>query len=248
MSRPLTLIVTCEHGGNQIPSPYRHLFQTAHDQLTSHRGWDPGALELATRITRALMGPLFSAEISRLFVELNRSVGHPSLFSDWMKSVPEEERQQILETWYYPYRRQVTAAIASEVQSGARVLHLSVHSFTPVLGGDVRNADIGLLYDPRRNGERQFCHHWQKAMRLSQPTWRVRRNYPYRGASDGFTTSLRRQFPDDSYLGIELEVNQGWVQNAAVDWPVRQEEILATLVSAMSSAIESSLFTTVDSD
>jgi hypothetical protein len=36
----------------------------------------------------------------------------------------------------------------------------------------------------------------------------VRRNYPYRGTADGFTTYLRRQFSARKYLGIELEVNQ----------------------------------------
>jgi hypothetical protein len=32
-----------------------------------------------------------------------------------------------------------------------------VHSFTPVLGGEIRKADIGLLFDSRRPAERAFC-------------------------------------------------------------------------------------------
>jgi len=33
-------------------------------------------------------------------------------------------------------------------------------------------------------------------------------NRPYLGTSDGHTTSLRKEFRDESYLGIEIEVNQ----------------------------------------
>jgi hypothetical protein len=33
-------------------------------------------------------------------------------------------------------------------------------------------------------------------------------NYPYRGTSDGFTAALRKRYAEDSYLGLEIEVNQ----------------------------------------
>ena len=39
----------------------------------------------------------------------------------------------------------------------------------------------------------------------------MRRNYPYRGSSDGLTTTLRGLFADPDYLGIEIEVNQALV-------------------------------------
>lgn len=91
------------------------------------------------------------------------------------------------------------------------MFHLSVHSFTPTLDGQTRNADAGLLYDPGRPRERECCTAWQRAMRTADPRLRVRRNYPYRGVSDGLTTHLRRVFPPEDYLGIELELNQAIV-------------------------------------
>jgi predicted N-formylglutamate amidohydrolase len=33
---------------------------------------------------------------------------------------------------------------------------VSAHSFTPVLRGEVRNCDVGFLYDPRHRGEVRF--------------------------------------------------------------------------------------------
>jgi hypothetical protein len=36
---------------------------------------------------------------------------------------------------------------------------------------------------------------------------KVRFNYPYKGTSDGLTTTLRKKF-GPQYVGIEIEINQ----------------------------------------
>ena len=38
------LVITCEHGGNRIPAPYRTCFAAVRRLPDSHRGYDPGAL------------------------------------------------------------------------------------------------------------------------------------------------------------------------------------------------------------
>ena len=88
------------------------------------------------------------------------------------------------------------------------MLHFSVHSFTPVLNGEVRNADAGFLYDPKRKGEKEICLYLQKYLAEQVPGVRVRRNYPYLGISDGLTKQMRMRYPEKKYLGIEIEVNQ----------------------------------------
>ena len=68
------LVVTCEHGGNRIPAPYRDLFH-AHDALLdSHLGYDLGALNLARALAKAFAAPLVASTVSRLLVDLNRSI------------------------------------------------------------------------------------------------------------------------------------------------------------------------------
>jgi predicted N-formylglutamate amidohydrolase len=74
--------------------------------------------------------------------------------------------------------------------------------------GEVRNCDIGLLYDPVRRGEMRFVDAWSAALHAAAPELTVRRNYPYRGTSDAFVTHLRRRHADARYAGVELEVNQ----------------------------------------
>jgi predicted N-formylglutamate amidohydrolase len=40
-------VVTCEHGGNRIPSAYVDLFHGWQARLSSHQGYDAGALVMA---------------------------------------------------------------------------------------------------------------------------------------------------------------------------------------------------------
>lgn len=217
-ARALFFLVTCEHGGNRVPAPYRPYFAGWEEVLHSHRGHDPGALALARDMAAALNAPLVASTTSRLVVELNRSLGHRQLISDALRSAPRELRQEIIRRYYLPYRRRAEKMIAEAIAQGRRVVHLSSHSFTPELEGKVRDADIGLLYDPGRPGELALCDAWQDALRAVAPRFKVRRNYPYAGKSDGFCTGLRRQFAPEDYVGVELEINQKHYLGRGASW------------------------------
>jgi len=205
----MKLLLSCEHGGNRIPARYRELFAGHEDLLASHRGWDPGSLEWARALARLTEAPLIDARTSRLLVDLNRSRHHAALFSPPVRSLAPAERARILERYYLPHRDRIEDWIAQRVRRGDTVLHVAVHSFTPVFEGTERNTDLGLLYDPARAFERRLCVAWQTAIRAHDAALRVRRNYPYRGNADGLTTHLRGCFSAESYLGIELEISQG---------------------------------------
>ncbi len=94
------------------------------------------------------------------------------------------------------------------VERARTVFHVAVHSFTNYLDGE-RNADIGLLYDPRR-AEKGLCVRWEEILNELDPALRVRRNYPYRGEADGLPTWLRRKFPDRAYVGVESSSIRPW--------------------------------------
>jgi predicted N-formylglutamate amidohydrolase len=232
MTRPVSLLITCEHGGNRIPPRYRHLFRGHEELLQTHRGYDAGGLTMAKDLA-AFKATLFVATISRLLIDLNRSIGHPKLYSEATRPAPPGVRREILEAHYLPYRNQVEAHIANEIAKGRRVIHISSHSFTPVLAGEVRKADIGLLYDPGRAAEARLCQAWQAALKSSTPESRVRRNYPYTGKSDGFTAHLRRQFAEGTYAGIELEINQQQVLQGGHGWRRLRKAIVAALQEAL---------------
>jgi predicted N-formylglutamate amidohydrolase len=203
-----TLLISCEHGGNRVPREYRPLFTRLAAALASHRGYDIGALALARGFASTLRAPLFYSTISRLLVDLNRSPRHPHLFSEATRALPPEGRQRLLARYYFPYRVAIESQVRRGVDEGRRVIHLSCHSFTPVLEGERRHLDVGLLYDPGRPAETRLCGTWRETLRHGHPALAVRRNQPYRGVADGLTSYLRRRFPASRYVGIELEVNQ----------------------------------------
>ena len=115
--------------------------------------------------------PLYYDETTRLLADLNRSVGTPDLHSEATRHLGKAERRRLLETYYFPHRRRVDAALAEAVAeataAGDRVVHVASHSFTPELHGKVRTADIGMLYDPRRPGEVAFATAWIEALRAA---------------------------------------------------------------------------------
>jgi len=207
-------LFTCEHGGNRIPRKYAARFVACGELLQSHRGWDLGALRTSTYFHQQIPSQLFTSQTSRLLIDLNRSESHPALFSKLVPPPGDSERKELLETYYRPWRQEVSDWIAGQVRRKKFVWHLSVHSFTPVLDGQVRTAEIGLLYDPGRAPERTACNFWRTGVRETLPGLRVRMNYPYRGVADGHTTTLRKRFSEERYAGIELEVNQQLFQQS----------------------------------
>lgn len=224
------LLLSCEHGGNDVPGEYLPLFQDFTDLLETHRGYDIGALELARHLAVVLKVPLVEARVTRLLVDLNRSLhNRRTLFSEVTRALPEEEKKRIVETYYRPYRRHVRDRLELLLARDARIIHIAVHSFTPELKGELRDAEIGLLYDPKRRHEADFCRQWQAHLQNLAPTVRVRCNYPYRGDSDALVTELRRSLPEDSYLGLELEVNQALALAGGCAWQDLQRIVAQSL-------------------
>ena len=227
-----SFLVTCEHGGNRLPAPCRPFFRGHEALLDSHRGYDPGAMVMAKALAGAFAAPLVLSTISRLVVDLNRSIGHPQFLSSAMRGAPPQLRAKIIEQYYRPYRAEAERLVRQAIARGRRVIHVSSHSFTPALNGKVRGADVGLLYDPARPGEAALCARWKSSLAAIAPQLRVRRNYPYAGNADGLTRDLRRRHPPRAYIGIELEVNQGIVLGARRRWTELRGALIASLRAA----------------
>ena len=201
----MKLILSCEHGGNKVPAKQQHLFKKNIPILNSHRGYDFGALDVFNALKPLSQASFFSEE-SRLLIELNRSLHHKNLFSEFSKELPLEEKEALIKR-YKTYRNSVETTIRILVAKKELVVHISVHSFTPILNTVERNCDIGLLYDSRKGQEKEFSHLFKKEILALNGALNVRYNYPYLGKADGFTSYLRKQFPEN-YIGIEIEINQ----------------------------------------
>lgn len=199
------VVITCEHAGNEVPVSYSHLFVGAKEDLNSHKGWDPGAWEIALYLSAVLQLPVYGVHTTRLLIEPNRSLFHDQLFSQYTKSLGESEKSNLINEIYLPHRNTIEGIISEAVGT---VVHLSIHTFTPLWQGQTRDVEIGLLFDPDRKNESAFCDAWKNEITKRDTSIQCKFNEPYKGIDDGFTTYLRTRFPDPRYLGIEIEVNQ----------------------------------------
>lgn len=223
MAKSIQLIFSCEHGGNKIPSAYQLLFAGQEELLNSHQGWDPGALMMAKILSDQLSAPLYYSDISRLLIEQNRTLQHPQLFSSISKNLSETEKASLISAIYIPYVENLEKHIQQAILEGSQVIHLSIHSFTPVLNGVKREAEIGLLFDPTKEVEAKYAQQWKSSIEGKYPDWRVKYNYPYLGTDDGLTQYFREKYPH-LYAGLELEINH------ALFFHETTEKLCATLL------------------
>lgn len=210
-------VISCEHALNWIPDRFAHCFTDSEKVLVSHRGWDPGALILAHTISSTFQAPLVIYPFTRLLIEPNRSEHHHNLYSEYSRHLIAPEKKFLLEQHYRPYRKSVEDKISTLAVQNFIPIHLSIHTFTPALNGSKRDFDIGLLYDPSRTAEKLFCSQWKTSILQKNSGLSIRMNQPYKGKADGFTTFLRRKFKE-TYIGIELEVNQKHFFESAKHW------------------------------
>lgn len=234
-SSSLSLILSCEHGGNRVPKEYRSLFAGRRRLLASHRGWDPGARDVAKRLAARLGAPLIASDVTRLLVDLNRVLDSPTLLSKWTCGFDAPARARLIDRYYTPYRKAVRSLVERELATGARVLHVSIHSFAAVLRGQVRDLDVGLLFDPSYVAERRVCALLGARIRRIDSGLRVRSNRPYRGTDDGMTTALRAELDRRRYVGIEIEMNQRIVRR-----PPGVERLARVLGTALEGVVQAS--------
>jgi len=202
------LLFSCEHFGNRIPDEISNEFNVDPKILVSHRGYDRGAAELFSSFAAKFKAPAYYYEFTRLAIDANRSLKNRSVFSNFSSNLDPRLKNMLVSKYYSPYRAMVEENLKGIINSEERAIHISVHSFTPLLNGKIRNADVTFLYDPSRANEKEISQKWQKKISELMPDLKIRMNYPYKWVSDGFTSHLRSRFSDSMYSGIELEINQ----------------------------------------
>ena len=226
----MKLMLTCEHASNKLPAMFKKAIPA--DVLETHRAYDIGAVQVFRKLVK-FAKPEFYCEgkFSRLFVDLNRTITNKAAFSDFYKELAvlspaaAAKAKAQATTYWTEYRDNVEKFVLQNIGPSASsgtlrksslslpkrtdvaIVHLGIHSFTPVLNGKVRNTDIGILYDPARPQERAYANIIKDEIKRLYPAMKVRFNYPYKGSSDGLTTTLRKKF-GPQYVGIEIEINQ----------------------------------------
>ena len=218
MHRPFEVVISCEHASNAVPPEVE--LGLPEDILETHVAWDPGARPVAKLLAEDLGAPLFTGDWTRLLVDLNRSPWNPEVVPSVAFDVPVPGNQHLtdahvqarLQRYHEPYWRAVQAEVRRRLDRGpdARVLHLSIHSFTGEFRGELRPMSMGIMMDPNQPLERRVAD--VLLAELEAQGVHAVENQPYDGRADALVTSSRPIFGHERYAGVEIELSQNHLE------------------------------------
>lgn len=207
-------VLVCDHASNRVP---RRLGTLGLDraQLEDHIGWDPGAAEVARRLSAHLDAPLVMSSYSRLVIDCNRQLARADLVPEQSAGVPipgnyairAKDKALRRNALFEPYHRAIKTLLDS--RSHRASLLLSIHSFTPVLGGKPRPWHVGISNGRDRRFAalllRVLAHDTSIVVGDNQP-------YPIDHAID---YTLKVHGEDRALPNIMIEIRQDGITTAA---------------------------------
>lgn len=147
-------LVVCDHARNRIPQCLGSMGLPS-AALEEHFAWDPGSEGVGRHLADLLGAPAIIAGFSRLVIDPNRLVTHPTICTPHEDEtdipanigISEAERQARIAALHTPYQNAIGAALAAIKARGEQPVLLSMHSFTPQYRkGQPRPWHIGVLW------------------------------------------------------------------------------------------------------
>lgn len=145
------VVLVCDHAVNRVPKRLGSLgLEIA--ELADHIAWDPGAANVARRLSALLDAPLVLSGYSRLVIDCNRPLHSAESIPEQSAGVPIPgniglpiaEREHRINELFLPYHGSIEQLLDRRI--GRKNLFLSIHSFTPILDGQSRPWQIGVCY------------------------------------------------------------------------------------------------------
>jgi len=177
------VVLACEHAGRAIPRRLGDL-GLAPAEMDRHIAWDIGAAAVARRMAAGLDACLVLQRYSRLVVDCNRPREAPDAIptaSDGTTvpanvGLPDAERAARWHEIHEPFHAALSAQIEARRDRETAALSLiTVHSFTPHLGGVRRPWALGLL----RRHDQGLAARLLAALRALAPGETLAINRPY---------------------------------------------------------------------
>jgi len=202
----LPVLLVCDHASRRFP---KALGDLGLDPVARrcHLALDIGAGALTRQLARGLGVTAVSCQYSRLIVDCNRQLMDPGAFLEYgdgivvpgNRNLRAQDRQQRADAIYWPYHRAIDAEIERLLIVGQPPVIISLHSFTPVMNGESRTWEMGVLWDQDRRTAEIFIHDLRAAGYL------VGDNEPYSGkAPQDFTIDHHAQSRGLPHVGIEI--------------------------------------------
>ncbi len=202
----LPILLVCDHASRRFPEVLGTLGLDP-VALRCHLALDIGAGALTERLATTLSATAVLCQYSRLIVDCNRLLMDPSAFLEFGDGIvvpgnrnlhPEDKKVRADEI-YWPYHGAVESQVERLGAAGRPPIFVAVHSFTPVLNGESRLWEMGVLWDTDRVTAEIFLHD------LREAGFHVGDNEPYsRKAPHDFTVDHHAESIGLPHVGIEV--------------------------------------------
>ncbi|HBU49542.1 MAG TPA: hypothetical protein DEB46_14645 [Myxococcales bacterium] len=225
------LVITCEHATNRLPAEFT-MTEADRPWMETHWAYDPGAGELTRQIVKRKACCAVMSRYSRLICDPNRHIAD----DDWIREqaegyaisfnqgLPEQERERRRAVYYEPFHLEIDRCLGERLERGGDVLLLSIHTFTRNYMGQIRDMEMGVLFDRFDPVAARFGQH------LREQGFRTELNEPYSGKEGGIFCAARHG-SRHGVIYLELEVRNDLLatQDAIEDVAERVCRALTTL-------------------
>ncbi|HTI67099.1 MAG TPA: N-formylglutamate amidohydrolase [Caulobacteraceae bacterium] len=210
-SSPFLLIG--DHAGRAIPRRLGGL-GVAPEAMDRHIAWDIGVAGLGEKLAPALDAAFIRQAYSRLVIDCNRRLDAPDSIptvSDGTAipgnaGLDDAGRAARRDAIYTPYQARIARAL--DGRAGRRTFLVSLHSFTPAMGGIARPWRYGVLH----RGDSALSHRMLALLRRELGE-AVGDNQPY--AMDGTDNTVPLHADPRGLDYLELEVRQDLIADDA---------------------------------
>lgn len=226
------LLFVCDHASRAIPAALDGLGLDA-EALDRHIAWDIGAAALTRGLARRMNAPAVLAGYSRLVIDVNRQPGDPQSIVAMSDHTPIPgnvdlglaEQIARAEAIHWPYHHAVDQALARLRRIGPEPLFMSVHTFTPALGGEARPWDVGILWnhDPRVAVPLLDLLRRQGGLRVGD-------NEPYSGRELAYTLNLHAGAAGVPHAAIEVRQDHCASEATVARWADLLAEVLSAIL------------------
>ncbi|MFB6263369.1 MAG: N-formylglutamate amidohydrolase [Bradymonadaceae bacterium] len=211
---PNHLVLTCEHASNAVP-PSFDIPPDEKQWLETHWGWDIGAERVVRALSQLEDATAMLSRFCRLICDPNRRIEQENLVRtrvegtelSFNQGLGEEEIERRLENFYRPYHRAVDRRLDREVSANDDLFLLSIHSFTPKLGDEERDMEIGVLFD---HDQESYARAIAEEIRVEG--FDTALNEPYSG-KENMIYSVSRHGRQHGVRHVEIEVRNDLIRD-----------------------------------
>ncbi len=200
------VLLVCDHASRRLPAALGNMGLDPF-ALRCHLALDIGAAALTGRLAKKLSLTAVLCQYSRLVVDCNRQLMDPGAFLEFgdgivvtgNRNLHAADKKIRADEIYWPYHNAVASQVERLVAAGQPPVFVSLHSFTPVINGQNRPWEVGVLWDTDRATAEIFMQDFRAA------GFHVGDNEPYSGKSpQDFTVDHHAESIGLPHVGVEI--------------------------------------------